>query len=627
MHHQRSYIRAFVRETRQRRVFRTAGIYLVVAWLVLQVSTTVFAVLGLPDRAARLVLGVLAIGFPIATWLAWMFELRGGRIRREAASQDRWTGDRFGQLVVVAVATVIGVGLAALVVIQQDDAGIESAAHAGQPAVGTGLPGTPGTRLHGGLDGVGAERTVALFPFRDLSDDPANTYFAEGFSEQIMIALARFDDMRVLAGGSLARRAVSGDPLDRILREAGAGFALEGTVRRAGDRVRVSSRLTAAGSGHVVWAEAREADLTVVEIFAIQGEVARAVAAALDSRMRPRGGLVPPSSPTESLEAYDHFLRGNHELGRRTPASITQAIAHYRSASALDPAFAEALTREAYANALFVDWGWSPPGGSREALTERGLALADSVLARDSNSAEAWLARAYLLVQKDPYRLNGAIPAFERSIGLDPVNPEAYHQYGQSLMVLGRAGEAATAYHSALALQPGQAMTLVPLAALASRAGDLGEARRWSDSAVAVGPDVPYAWAVRAGDRRRAGDPAGALEDAIAALRIDPSYAVPARSALAAARFALGDSLAAHEEVERAREALRDPSRPGPTDALHLGGALVALGLQDEALDLIQRAYPRSAWLWFYLQSRDFDLIRSDPRFRAVESAADPRDR
>lgn len=598
-----------LRELRRRRVFRAAGLYLVVAWGVLEVSTTVFPLLGLPEWSARLVLGLLAVGFPAAVGLAWMFDVgpRGVRVESDGAA----SGGRFGSALVVAAATVVGLGLGALVLARWGEATDEGRGSA-----------TTATLLPPELEGIGPERTVAVLPFRDLGEDPSNAYFAEGIGEQIVTILAGFDDVRVVGGARVTRWARADEPLDVALSTVGAGYALEGSVGRSGERARITARLTRAGSGAVAWADEYELDLTVEDLFEAQREVAREVARALHSRMNPR--RAPVSRPTGSLEAFDRFLRGNHELARRTPASVTRAIAEYRSASELDPGFADALTREAYANALFVDWGWSPPGGAAGRLIERGLALADSVLGRDSTSAEAWLARAYLLVQKDPYRMEGAIPAFERAIRLDPANAEAYHQYGQSLMALGRFGEAAAAYHSALALEPDRAMTLVPLSALASRAGDVDEALRWADSAVAVGPDVPYARAVRSGVRLRTGDPAGAAEDAEAALRIDPSYAVPARSALAAARFALGDTAAARAELERARAALLDPARPGPTDALYMAGTLVALGRHDEALDLLERTRPRSAWLWFYLQSPVFAPLREDPRFRSIEAGADP---
>lgn len=601
----RSRFSTLLREIRRRRVFRTAGLYLVGAWVALEVSATLLPLLALPDWSVRFVLGLLAVGFPAAVWLAWMFEFGSGGLRAERDGEAA-SAVRFGSALVVASATVVGLGLAALVLAQWQE---ERTA-------------TAGTLLPPELEEIGPERTVAVLPFRDLGDDPDNVYFAEGIGERIVTMLAGFNDIRVVGGARMARRTREDEPIHEALSTVGAGYALEGSVLRSGERVRIAARLTHAGSGEVAWADEYEVDLAVEDLFAAQNDVARATARALQSEMtstRPVG-----SRPTRSLEAFDRFLRGNHELARRTPASVTRAIAEYRAASELDPGFAEALTREAYANALFVDWGWSLPGGSAEALVERGLALADSVLRRDSTSAEAWLARAYLLVQKDPYRMEGAIPAFQRAIRLNPTNAEAYHQYGQTLMALGRFGKATTAYHSTLALEPDRAMTLVPLAVLASRAGDTAESLRWADSAVAVGPDVPYARAVRASLRIRARDPTGAVEDAEAALRIDPSYAVPARAVLAQALVARGDTAGARTELERAIEALAEPARPSPTDALYVAGAFVALGRDEEALDFIERARPHSAWLWFYLQSPTFDPIRDRPRFRAVEANADP---
>ncbi|MDX1578883.1 MAG: hypothetical protein R3266_10370, partial [Gemmatimonadota bacterium] len=176
-----------------------------------------------------------------------------------------------------------------------------------------------------------------------------------------------------------------------------------------------------------------------------------------------------------------------------------------------------------------------------------------------------------------------------------------------------------------LALDPGRAMTLVPMAAIAARTRDPEQARRWADSAVAVGGDVPYAWAVRAHLRNGQGDFEGARADAERSLAIDPSYGIPARTALAIAWHELGDPERGRLELERALAALPDPEAPGQTDAYFLGDALVSIGRDDEALDLIERARPRSAWLWFYLQHPDFDPLRDRPRFERVMADSDPR--
>ncbi|MGI9039459.1 MAG: tetratricopeptide repeat protein, partial [Gemmatimonadota bacterium] len=222
-------------------------------------------------------------------------------------------------------------------------------------------------------------------------------------------------------------------------------------------------------------------------------------------------------------------------MARRTPASVTRAIAEFRAASDLDPRFTAAFAREAYAYGLFIDWAWTYPGAAAPELLARATGLASEAVRQDSSSAEAWLAWAYAQLLSAPSDPARALPGFERALSLNPADAESLHQYGQALMSIGRYSDAAGAYHAALALDPTRAMTLVPLAAISSRNHDEEEARRWIDSAVAVGPAIPYAWSVRATQRNRAGDHSGAIEDARRALEIDSSYEIPARGALAVA--------------------------------------------------------------------------------------------
>ncbi|MFV1988912.1 MAG: tetratricopeptide repeat protein, partial [Gemmatimonadota bacterium] len=408
-------------------------------------------------------------------------------------------------------------------------------------------------------------------------------------------------------------------------RDLGAGFILEGTIIRSGDQLRVRPKLTNTETFEVVWYAELERDLTVEGLLEVQRQVATAVARRLSAELigdeQPVFAAAPP---TRDLEAFDNYLRGNAALVRRTPASVAQAIASYRRATSLDSLFVSALAREAYASALFVDWDWAFPGVTPEELLADAQELAARALALDSTKAEAWLATAYTRLLANRTRPGESLPAFERALELRPDDAEALHQYGQTLMSMGRYGEALAAYHGALALDPTRAMTLVPMSAISLRRGDVDQARRWIDSAVVVGPDVPYAWAIRANLRNSLGDHEGARADAEQALAIDPSYGLPARGALAVAFNGLGDSERATVELERAMLEVADPDAPGQTDALFIGGALVSLGRTDEALDFIERARPRSAWLWFYLQHSDFDSVRDQPRFIAVEREANP---
>jgi serine/threonine protein kinase/tetratricopeptide (TPR) repeat protein len=479
-------------------------------------------------------------------------------------------------------------------------------------------PGSEWSLLPDALDA-----TVAVFPFENLGDEDESDYFAAGVTDRIVAALASAEGMAIL--GPSATGAISGRSIGEVGMRLGASYVLAGGVQRSGGTVRVTATLSRSLSGEVVWADDYQRDLTVDNLFAIQGDVAETVAERLEALIAPSAAERLRAPPTPTLEAYDHLLRGDFELVRRTPVSVMRAIGEYREASRLDPDFVPALARESYGYLLYVDWGWDYPGLDRKELLARGAALSDSALAKDTTSPDAWLASAYALVQEDPAHMTGAVTAFQRAIALNPSDAETYHQYGQSLMALGRWPEAISAYHAALALEPTRAMTLVPLSAIHLRTGDLAEATRWADSAVAVGGDVPYAWSSRAGARLLLGDFAGGAGDAETALRIDPSYSVPARSNLAVAQYGLGDTIAAGIELARAIAAQVNPSAPSPTSALYLGGALVALNRAEEALDFLERTRPRAAWLWWYLQHPIFDAVRAHPRFQTLEHEVDPR--
>jgi len=611
-----SKLQALVLELRRRRVIRAAGIYLVAGWVVVEVTATVFPLLGFADWATRLVLAVTAAGFPVALWLAWVLEIVPEGVRVEGSQTGIAEKHlRISQAVLIAAATVVGLAIPAFIILQGRDrpADVPAAEKSSDPG------------LVGRFAGAGPDRSVAVLPFRNLSDDPDNEYFSQGITQEIVTRLAGTANLRVLSPPMADSDEVAAGFYREVGVRFGTGFVLDGSVQRAGGRVRVAAKLTDSRSGQVVWADDFDRDLTVEDIFRVQSQVAVAVANALKAEVAPGRTADLGRLPTENLSAYDHYLRGNYDLARRTPASVTRAIAEYREASNLDPEFIAASAREAYAYALFIDWGWTSPFGTPETLLERGLQLTDAALAKDSSSAGAWLARAYLLVQRDPYRLEDALPAFERAITLDPSDAEIYHQYGQSLMILGRYAEAASAYHGALALEPTRAMTLVPLSALSALVDDFNEALRWADSAVSVGHDLPYPRAVRAGLRLETGDLRGAQEDAEAALRIDPSYAVPTRAVLASALYQLGDIPTAERELERARQALVAPDAPSPTDALYYAATLVAMNRPSEAVAFVERVQPRGAWLWFYLQHPGFTPIRDDPRFQQVVQEADPR--
>jgi len=445
--------------------------------------------------------------------------------------------------------------------------------------------------------------TLVVQPFADESPEGDQAYLGLGVSEEIRRALS-------LREGVPVPRASAGTV-------AGA-HVVQGSVRRIGEVIRVAARLSDE-TGRDLWS--RRFEVPIGELSDVEDQIVEAVAA------RVGGAKSRDAAPAPSFidpEAHDAYLRAEHALGLRTPASVIQAIGQYRAASARSPRFAAAMAREAYAYGLFIDWGWTYPGLGPEDLLRRGLELDARALELDSLSPEGWLARAYLTQLADPLHPAEALPAYSRAVELDPANPEAQHQYGQTLMSLGRYAEAKSAYYAALAIDPMRPMTLVPLSAIAHREGDEDGARRWADSAVVLAEHAPYPWASRGMLRVGLGEAEGARADAERALAIDPSFELPARSTLASALWTAGDSAGAEKELQRARRALVHPEQPGPTETYYLGAALLRMARPRAALDLIEAARPRSPWLWFYLASPDFDEVRGDHRFRAVMDASYP---
>lgn len=335
-------------------------------------------------------------------------------------------------------------------------------------------------------------------------------------------------------------------------------------------------------------------------------------------------GIIGTGFPSNA-EAYEEFLVGNRQLALRSRPAIESALHHYRRASDLDSTFAGAFARQAYGYALFVDWGWKPSSALPTDMLKEGLTLANRAIALDSTSAEAWLAQAYILRHSDPRKFAGATQAFEYAIALDPYNAEAFHQYGQTLMALGRYTEAMAAYRRSLDLEPGRAIGLIPMAAIHERQGRLNEGLSLLDSAAASAPQIAYVKAMRSMFRSQGGDLNGARTDALNALALDSSYRIPALAALARVLWLAGDTVAALDRATEADRAISNRSAPDPIEAFWVAMAHVATHRPAKAVELLRNSQPRGAWLWFYFGARDLDEFRKQPEVATLLAEMDPR--
>src|SRR6267142_730978 len=319
---------------------------------------------------------------------------------------------------------------------------------------------------------------VLYFSARDTAD----AYLADGLTEDLTSLLGSVATVRVKSPG-VVRRAQRASPGDTpaIARALGVRYLVDGNVRRVGTRVRVSIRLLTGATAVADWGDVF--DRSPDELLALPSEIARAVAQHV-------GGPAPSSETralgtlrTRSPAAYDHYLRGNFFLARRSPDQTARAVAEYREAERLDSGFAAAIGRAAYAHAIARGNYYRLPDAPIESLAVRGLGIAHRALRRDSTSSDAWMARGYLLAFANPRTMDGSVQAFQRAIALDPKNAEAHHQYGAILACLGRNAEADRELHLALALDPGRAISFSDLAAW-SHVRDTALAVALMDSAV-----------------------------------------------------------------------------------------------------------------------------------------------
>ena len=461
--------------------------------------------------------------------------------------------------------------------------------------------------------------SVAVLYFDNLSNDTADVYLADGFTEDIGTRLGQIAGLVVKSRNAVRRyRGAAADNPAALGRALEVSYLITGSVRRTGSRLRVSVELVQAASGTRVWGE--KYDRTDTDILAVEEQVAGEVAPRIAGALAPAERVSLVARPTENLSAYDHFLRGNYYLARRTERATVRAIQEYDTASGLDPRFTSARARVGLAYSQLLWYGWSYPGAPADSNLARGWAAADDALRQDSGSSDAWMARGLMLVYRNPRTYEGVTLAFERAIALDPANAEAYHTYGSRLRDLGYDSAAVAMYHRALALEPERARTLMTLAETHWLNRRWGEARRWLDSALALDPGYAEAYFDRAVLRLHFGKSEAARTDAETVVRLIPGNR-EAEAVLAVVEANTGDTANARKRIDRL---LHTRATPELEEGQFVIQALDALGQRAQALDVLERLRPRGVQLWSDLLFPEFDALRSNPRFQRVVAESRP---
>ena len=392
----------FFSELKRRNVYKVAVAYAVVGWLLVQVATQVFPFFDIPNWAVRLIVLGIVIGFPIALVIAWAFELTPQGLKRaedvDLAAQGSRKSHAWIYIVIVGAAFSIG-----LIFVGRYTARNTAGAVRTEAATGSSIP----------------QKSIAILPFENLSEEKANAYFAEGIKDEILTKLAAVRDLKVISRTSTAKYQSKPDNLKTVAQELGVSTILEGAVQRAGDKVRINVQLIDAQTDGHLWAKSYDRDFK--DVLEVESEVAQEIAETLQANLSPSESHALASTRTPDTEAYDVFLRGEYELRQaeksRTAEAYDRADAFYRQALARDPNFAEAaaeLARSRLSRHWFVSPLSSPELEEVKSLIDRALALAP-------NSPEAHSALG-LFFYWGHRQYEAALTEFNRTLELQPNN-------------------------------------------------------------------------------------------------------------------------------------------------------------------------------------------------------------
>jgi TolB-like protein len=427
---------SFFEELKRRNVFRVAIGYVITAWLLLQVVDLVLENINTPDWVMQVFMLALAVGFPLAIFFAWAFEMTPEGLKRESEvdrnqSVTSQTGRKMDRNIIIALslalawfaydkflATDAGPGVEPGSISQESIKTKDAAA-----ARESNQPSSPRVVNP-------AEKSVAVLPFVNLSDDAQNEYFSDGISEELLNVLVRVPGLRVPSRTSSFTFKGSTLKMAEIGNELQVDHILEGSVRKAGDRIRVTAQLIEVNTDTHLWSETYTRQLD--DIFAVQDEIAQAIVSALKVTLTGNDQAAIQSRTTSSVEAYNKYLLGRHLWNQRTPASLLASVEPLKEAIRMDVRYGRAWEALADAYVLIPEYR----SGSIQEYIPLAHAAIDNALAINPDSAPALTTSAYIKFMYD-YDFEGSRADFTRAIDIDPGYATARQWYGELLAAEG----------------------------------------------------------------------------------------------------------------------------------------------------------------------------------------------
>ena len=362
------HLQRFLGELKRRNVYRVAAAYAVVGWLLIQIATQVFPFFEVPTWGVRLIILLILAGFPFALIFAWAYELTPEGLKpTEAVAPGESITRSTGRKLDIAIIAVLSTVIAALLLMRYWPL---------TPKQDAGLP----------------EKSVAVLPFENRSEEKANAYFADGLQDEILTRLSKIAELKVISRMSTEHYRTAPENLPEIARRLGVAYVLGGSVQRSGDSVRVNVQLIRGATDAHVWAESFDRKLT--DVLTVQSDVARAVANQLRAHLSAQEEQLIAARATVNVEAYDAYLRGLAYAVKpgMSAGSMLGAQRHLREAVRIDPQFALAWALLSYIDSLsYLSLNLQPT----EALREEARHAAETALKLQPNLGEALHAIAF----------------------------------------------------------------------------------------------------------------------------------------------------------------------------------------------------------------------------------------
>jgi TolB-like protein/Tfp pilus assembly protein PilF len=436
----------FFSELKRRNVYKVAVAYAVVSWLLIQIATQVFPFFEIPNWAVRLVVLLLILGFPVALVLSWAFEITPEGIKREsdlapAQSITRQTGRKIITLTVVVA--IIAAGLLTFQLLRSKSTALRSASEESRRD----RQSERATSSNAAPPAV-PEKSIAVLPFDNLSDDKSNAYFAEGIQDEILTRLSKIAALKVISRSSTQKYKSAPDNLREVGKELGVANLLEGSVQKIANAVHVNVQLIRVATDEHLWAESY--NRTLNDVFGVEAEVASAIAEQLNAKLTGTEQKAVTEKPTQNAAAYDAYLRGlSLEHNEYSYGAYLQVATDYAEAVRLDPKFALAWARLAVIRSFLYFNRIEPNTNTAAAVKE----AADRAMALAPEAGESWVAQgAYRYrVLRD---FAGALAAYQEAQKRLPNSALVYEYLAFVQRRLGRWQDAEVNYQKAMELDP-----------------------------------------------------------------------------------------------------------------------------------------------------------------------------